>query len=65
MKTEVQIFFNGAVMDYTFDIPIGEFIRQWENQIGGQGYFTGIDNKGRYLNISPTQCPVVEITEKK
>lgn len=63
MKTNVQIFFNGAVMDYTFDVSKEEFIEHWENHMAGQGYFTGIDNKGRHVNISPTQCPVIEITE--
>ena len=62
-RTQVKIRFNGATIDYYFEKSLEDFMPIWNNQMAGQGYFTGVDAEGIFVNINPTCCPIVEITE--
>lgn len=62
-KTRVMIRFNGATIEYYFERTLEDFMPIWNNQIAGQGYFTGVDRDGILVSINPACCPIVEITE--
>lgn len=65
LKTNVYVCSNGADPQYTFDLEKEIFIKSWNNQLAGVGYFTGNDIKGRLVIINPSLCSLIEISEKK
>lgn len=62
-RTQVKIRFNGATINYSFEKTIEAFMPVWNNQLAGQGYFTGVDADGLFVTINPACCPAVEIAE--
>lgn len=65
MKTSVYICLNGAAFDYVFDTPIDKFIKHWDNQIHGCGFFSGYDVNRKLIIINPSNCGVIEFSSKK
>jgi hypothetical protein len=65
VKTSVYICFNGAAFDYVFDAPLDIFIKSWNNQINGCGYFVGYDINQKYIIINPSNCGLVEFSNAK
>ena len=68
--TEVNVNFNGATMKYLFMVEKDEFIKTWDNHIGGIGHFQFpgyvdfIDeNHETLIIINPSQCGSIEIHE--
>jgi len=65
MKTNVYVLMNGAAMDYVFDIPLEKFIGQWNDHNAATDYYSGYDENGQFVVISPRNCGVIEISNKK
>lgn len=63
-KTALQIYFNGLELCYQFPIEKETFMKHWNNQIDGAGYFKGEDESGQCVIINPSQCGVIEIYER-
>lgn len=61
MKTIISVQMNGAGFDYKFDVDYETLCASWDNQINAVGYFSGIDEDGRYITINPSQCGIVEV----
>ena len=70
--TEVKVNFNGAIMKYLFAIEKNEFIKIWDNHIGGIGHFQFpgyVEHIHPFdqalIIINPSQCGSIEICEKE
>lgn len=62
-KTEVIVRIGNETYYYCFPLNKEVFLRRWDKQLAGAGYFAGIDDSGNEIVINPSQCGIVEITE--
>ena len=60
----VHVIFNGASIHYEFFEDLETFMRRWNNQLAGAGYFTSKDTDGKLVIINPSNCGTIEIVEK-
>jgi hypothetical protein len=65
MRTNVYICFNGGSFDYVFNTTISEFVKTWNNQVNGCGFFSGFDAENKFIVINPSNCGLIEFSNKK
>ncbi|WP_107838648.1 hypothetical protein [Metasolibacillus meyeri] len=62
-KVQVSVHFNGASNYYYFPMDKETFMKQWNNQIAGIGFYSADDEKGCFIVINPTNCGAIEVLE--
>lgn len=62
-QTVVYIMLANADARYVFPENKELFLKIWDNNIVGCGFFTGVDVNGDTIIISPNQCSTIKIAE--
>ena len=59
----IRCLFNGVEENYKFDMAKEKLESRIDNETAARGYTVLKDVEGNFIFISPSQVPIMEITE--
>ena len=62
-RTRLTVIFNGAKFDYEINEPMGEVGKLIDTARMKDGVMWFYDTDGKYIEIDPNMCPIIEIVE--